>query len=104
MSSHVEQVNVHDLYLFVTLCISGGDSHQEGLACYRLGNAYEGISEHETAIQVRAMLLGIMSPFLVSCPLSNNQSKVILHDASCLHACQFWYRQSFFLFFPSVTF
>lgn len=31
---------------------AGKDSYQEGLACYRLGNAYESIGEHDTAIQV----------------------------------------------------
>lgn len=31
---------------------TGRDTYQEGLACYRLGNAYEGIGEHDTAIQV----------------------------------------------------
>ena len=30
----------------------GGNSRQEGLACYRLGNAYEGINEQDAAIQV----------------------------------------------------
>lgn len=31
----------------------GGDSQQEGLAGYRLGNAYEEIGDPETAILVR---------------------------------------------------
>ena len=30
----------------------GGNSRQEGLACYRLGNAYEGVNEQDAAIQV----------------------------------------------------
>ena len=30
----------------------GGHTYQEGVACYRLGNAYEGIQESQTAIQV----------------------------------------------------
>lgn len=30
----------------------GGSSRQEGLACYRLGSAYEGINEQDAAIQV----------------------------------------------------
>ncbi len=35
------------------LCLSvGGDGYQEGLASYRLGNAYESVGEHDTAIKV----------------------------------------------------
>ena len=46
-----------DLLCTCALCIlalvyTGRDTYQEGLACYRLGNAYEGIGEHDTAIQV----------------------------------------------------
>ena len=37
----------------------GGNSHQEGLACYRLGNAYEGINEQDAAIQVCNTLTAI---------------------------------------------
>ena len=37
--------------------IVGRDTYQEGLSCYRLGNAYEGIGEHDTAIQVRLTML-----------------------------------------------
>lgn len=33
--------------------VAGGDSQQEGLAGYRLGNAYEQIGDAETAILVR---------------------------------------------------
>ena len=44
-------------FMYLCLCIlalmyTGRDTYQEGLACYRLGNAYEGIGEHDTAIQV----------------------------------------------------
>ena len=31
----------------------GGHTYQEGMACYRLGNAYEAIQESQTAIKVR---------------------------------------------------
>ena len=30
----------------------GGHTYQEGMACYRLGNAYEAIQESQTAIKV----------------------------------------------------
>ena len=33
----------------------GGDDQQEGLAGYRLGNAYEEIGDAETAILVRTL-------------------------------------------------
>lgn len=35
----------------------GGDSQQEGLAGYRLGNAYEEIGDAETAILVRKQMI-----------------------------------------------
>lgn len=35
----------------------GGDIQQEGLAGYRLGNAYEEIGDPETAILVRKVLI-----------------------------------------------
>lgn len=44
----------------------GGDTYQEGLACYRLGNAYEGISEHDVAIQVRLLSLFVVYGMLVN--------------------------------------
>lgn len=34
------------------MCL-GGDSHEEGLACYRLGNALQGIGDYNGAIEVR---------------------------------------------------
>ena len=37
--------------------IAGRDTYQEGLSCYRLGNTYEGIGEHDTAIQVGLTML-----------------------------------------------
>ena len=41
----------------IKLQIVGGDTYQEGLACYRLGNAYEGIGEHDVAIQVHPLFM-----------------------------------------------
>ena len=43
-------INIIFLYL-------GGDIQQEGLAGYRLGNAYEEIGDPETAILVRKILI-----------------------------------------------
>ena len=41
---------------FLSHVAAGRDTYQEGLSCYRLGNAYEGIREHDTAIQVGSIL------------------------------------------------
>ena len=50
---HVLCINSNYAFMVVHIYVSvGGDSYQEGLACYRLGNAFEGIGEHDTAIQV----------------------------------------------------
>ena len=49
---------------------AGRDTYQEGLACYRLGNAYEGIGEHDTAIQVcYCIYQGLISPcvYMTAC-------------------------------------
>lgn len=35
----------------------GGHTYQEGMACYRLGNAYEDIQESQTAIQVSSIAM-----------------------------------------------
>ena len=44
----------------------GGDIQQEGLAGYRLGNAYEEIGDPETAILVRKILIDY---FCTACTL-----------------------------------
>ena len=41
------------MFIIMVFYDSGGDSQQEGLAGYRLGNAYEEIGDAETAILVR---------------------------------------------------
>ncbi len=43
----------------LTLCV-GGDGYQEGLASYRLGNAYESVGEHDAAIKVRVRMSCIL--------------------------------------------
>ena len=35
----------------------GGHTYQEGMCCYRLGNAYEAIQESETAIKVGSVTM-----------------------------------------------
>ena len=35
----------------------GGHAYQEGMACYRLGNAYEAIQESQTAIKVSCVTI-----------------------------------------------
>ena len=47
----------------------GGHTYQEGMACYRLGNAYEAIQESQTAIKVSDVTIvttGIQLPLIVS--------------------------------------
>jgi len=35
----------------------GGHTYQEGMACYRLGNAYEAIQESQIAIKVSSVAM-----------------------------------------------
>lgn len=35
----------------------GGHTYQEGMACYRLGNAYEAIQESQVAIKVSSVAM-----------------------------------------------
>lgn len=47
----------------------GGHTYQEGMACYRLGNAYEAIQESQTAIKVSDVTIvttGVQLPLIVS--------------------------------------
>lgn len=47
----------------------GGDSQQEGLAGYRLGNAHEEIGDAETAILVRTFLKWHQKHPKTQCPV-----------------------------------
>ena len=44
-----DQYTIHTIHAYIP---TGRDSYQEGLACYRLGNAHNSIGDNETAIQV----------------------------------------------------
>lgn len=41
--------DIHEIFLYI---LAGGDSYQEGVACYRLGNAYQQSGEYDKAVQV----------------------------------------------------
>lgn len=47
-------------------CFTGGDTYQEGMACYRLGNAHEEIGEYDVAIKVFYYILWYSIVMIIS--------------------------------------
>ena len=63
------------------LVYTGRDTYQEGLACYRLGNAYEGIGQHDTAIQV--------SDFIIKMAFNSINFSFVQYHKRYLERCKY---------------